>query len=56
MEERLPRWRVMAALKDSGWPTDSYHRIYINAVVSGSEEQVSIRRLCFIKLQLCVYV
>ena len=34
-EGKLPRWRVMVAQKDSGWPTDSYHRISQNAVVSG---------------------
>jgi hypothetical protein len=27
------------AVKDSGWRTGRYHRIYINAVVSGSDVQ-----------------
>jgi hypothetical protein len=26
------------ALKDSGWRTGRYRRVYINAVVSGSDE------------------
>ena len=41
-EEKLSRWWVMVAdeaVKDSGWRTGRYHRIYIYAVVSGSDVQ-----------------
>ena len=37
-------------MKDTGWWLGRYHRILQNAVVSGGDEKVSIRRLCVIKL------